>query len=60
MIQSSNGAGTQEWLEATKGMAILAFIGPKDFEPATGYDGKPFSKADFDKALKKVSRKIKK
>lgn len=60
MTQYSNAAGTREWLKATKGMTIQAYLDPKDFEPATGYDGEPFSKADFEKALKKVSRKVKK
>lgn len=59
MIQYNNAAGTQEWLEATKGMTIMAYLDPKDFEPAKGYDGEPFSKADSEKALKKVSRKTK-
>lgn len=60
MIQYSSAAGTQEWLAATKRMTILAYINPKDFEIATENNGKPFSEADFEKALKKVSRKVKK
>ena len=60
MVQHSSAAGTQEWLEATKGMTILAYIDPKDFEPVTGENGEPFSKADFEEVLKKVSRKVKK
>jgi len=60
MIQSSNGAGTQEWLEATKGMTISAFIEPKGFRSIIENNGESFSKVDFEKALKKVSRKVKK
>jgi hypothetical protein len=60
MTQHSSAAGTQDWLKATKGMTILAYLEPKDFEPARENNQQPFSKADFDKSLKKVSRKIKK
>lgn len=59
MTQYSSAAGTEEWLEATKGMVIVAFIDPKDYVPAIEDNGESFSKVDFEHALKKVSRKIK-
>jgi len=60
VTQYSSAAGVKEWLEATKGMTIKAFIDSKDFTLVRELDKESFTKEDFEKASKKVSRRIKK
>jgi len=59
MAQHSSGAGIKEWLEATKGLTIRAFIDAKDFVLVRELDKEYLTKEEFEKAPKKVNRKIK-
>lgn len=60
----TNGAGVKDWLEATKGWNIDTSITsqlPNLTEGISSAEqGQVFTKAKFDEALKKVSRRIKK
>ena len=58
--QQPNTISNRDWLERTKDMVILAYIEPGDFRLASNEEQEDFTKVDFEEALKKVSRKIKK
>ena len=57
MTLKTNNAGTKEWLEATKGLKITAYI--EDIELSHGIIASPFTKEQFENSLRKVSRRIK-
>ena len=56
---SANIATSKDWLESVKNMTISSFVDTNDFILLVEGD-KEFTKADFERDLKKVSRKIKK
>ncbi len=56
----SNTATSEDWLERTKDMSISSLDESGDFVALPVNDQGDFIRADFDKDLRKVSRKIKK
>ena len=56
----SNTATSEDWLEITKDMAISSFVEEDNFVTFPVNDQNDFTKADFESALRKVSRKVKK
>lgn len=54
--EMTNSIGTEDWLETSKGMVISAFIGQEASPLTEGYQ--TFTRADFERDLRKVSRKL--
>ena len=48
--------GTADWLEATQGMRISAYVETFTFTTAESREG--FSRLDFEEALRKTSRRV--
>jgi len=57
-METTNKVGNKDWLEASKGLELNAYIEPHS--TISVELGQVFTKKDFDQALKRVSRKIKK
>lgn len=53
--KSAITVGTPDWLRATRGMRISAYVETSTF--VTAESGNVFSRQDFESALRKVSRR---
>lgn len=59
-MTTNNGAitvGTADWLRATQGVRISAYVETSTFTAAESREG--FSRQDFQEALRKASRRVK-
>jgi len=57
-LPTTNQANDKDWARATKGVKISAYVGA---QPVANIESETtFTQQDFEDALKKVSRKIKK
>ena len=56
-MKQTDGANTKLWLRANKGSRIVAYVGEDGQTDSVQRRAPEFSKQDFKKALKAVSRK---